>query len=100
MAAGKPALMASSAAQGIRGVTGPSAALAIEHLVAAAKPAWWAKIALGSADELVKIQAIRNLTIGPSTLIDDALRASTWKVLFGGSPALDLALGVRAILSW
>lgn len=100
IAAGKPALMASSAAQGIRGVTGPSAALAIEHLVARANPSIVAKIFLGSADELAKIQAIRNLTIGPSSLIDNALSGSTWKVLFGGSPALDLALGVRAILSW
>jgi len=100
MAAGKPALMASSAAQGIRGVTGPSAALAIEHLVAMAKPSLLSKILLGSADDLARMQAIRNLTIGPSGLIDDALRGSTWKILFGGSPAVDLVLGVRSILSW
>ncbi len=88
--AAKPALMASSAAQGIRGVTAAKAATDVAEIVANAKPAWWMKALLGSADELAQIQAIKNITIGPSTLINAALKGQMWKLGLEGSPVVDV----------
>lgn len=97
MRAGKPAMIASSQALHISGVTGPVAAARIAELVAKATPAQWLKPLLGSADELAQIQAIRGITRGPSTLINAALDGQMWKLALDGSPLADAVLGATGI---